>query len=224
MCTTHSAPRSLLAATTVRSLLSAVAFMLLVTALPEVQAKDEATQWGKTLEKSYDLPPEAIAKFLGFQQKQAQKPGTQDTGVFADTETWRGTEMALPSSKNPFTIVVKVSGVALADGDVGSRWQSGWMMDGASPIGLIPELVHKGARAGQPVTMAGAAKAVSFKEDRTTVPAIYFVSSRNLRLDRVQVEVWSGIRKSTGLELLMSWSPILTGVVFLGVVLWFRRR
>ncbi len=205
-------------------LLAAMACLVLVAAPPAVQAKNEATQWGKTLEQSYELPPEAIAKFLAFQEKQAQKPGSKDTGVFADTETWRGTELALPASKNPFTIVVKVSGVALADGDVGSRWQSGWMMDGASPIGLIPELVHKGARAGQPVAMAGAAKAVSFKEDRKTVPALYFVSSRNLRLDRVQVEVWSGIRKSTGLELLMSWSPILTGLVFLGVVLWFRRR
>ena len=65
---------------------------------------------------------------------------------------------------------------------------------------------------------------VSFKEDRKAAPSLDFESSRNLRIDRVQVEVWSGIRKSTWLELLMSWSPILTGVVFLGVVLWFRRR
>lgn len=205
-------------------LLATAAFMALVSALPVAQAKDEATQWGKTLEKSYDLPPEAIAKFMLFQEKQAQTPGDKGKGIYAATEKWRGDDLSLPTSKNPFTVVVKVSGVALADGDAGSRWQTGLQFDGPSPVSFLPELVHKGARAGQPVSMAGASKAVSFKEDRMAAPSLEFESSRNLRIDRVQVEVWSGIRKSTWLELLMSWSPVLTGVVFLGLVLWFRRR
>ncbi len=203
---------------------AAVAFLMLVAALPCAQAKDEAGAYGKTLEKIYDLSPETLAKFQRFQEKQAQKPGDKGKGIYADTERWRGDELSLPTSKNPFTIVVKVSGVALADGDAGSRWQTGLQFDGPSPISFLPELVHKGARAGQPVSMVGASKGVSFKEDRKAAPSLDFESSRNLRIDRVQVEVWSGIRKSTWLELLMSWSPILTGVVFLGVVLWFRRR
>lgn len=203
---------------------AAAAFLTLVAALPGVQAKDEASAYGKTLEKIYDLSPETLAKFQRFQEKQAQAPGDKGKGIYAATERWRGDELSLPTSKNPFTIVVKVSGVALADGDAGSRWQTGLQFDGPSPVSFLPELVHKGARAGQPVSMVGASKAVSFKEDRKAAPQLEFESSRNLRIDRVQVEVWSGIRKSTWLELLMSWSPILTGVVFLGVVLWFRRR
>lgn len=203
---------------------AAVAFLMLAVTLPSVQAKDEAGAYGKTLEKIYDLSPETLAKFQRFQEKQAQTPGDKGKGVYAATERWRGDELSLPTSKNPFTIVVKVSGVALADGDAGSRWQTGLQFDGPSPISYLPELVHKGARAGQPVSMVGASKGVSFKEDRKAAPSLEFESSRNLRIDRVQVEVWSGIRKSTWLELLMSWSPILTGVVFLGVVLWFRRR
>lgn len=202
----------------------AAALLVLVTALPAAQAKDEAGAYGKTLEKIYDLSPETLAKFQRFQEKQAQTPGDKGKGIYAETERWRGDELSLPTSKNPFTIVVKVSGVALADGDAGSRWQTGLQFDGPSPISFLPELVHKGARAGQPVSMVGASKGVSFKEDRKVVPSLDFESSRNLRIDRVQVEVWSGIRKSTWLELLMSWSPILTGVVFLGVVLWFRRH
>lgn len=203
---------------------AAAAFLMLVAALPGVQAKDEAGAYGKTLEKIYDLSPETLAKFQRFQEKQAQTPGDKGKGIHANTERWRGDELSLPTSKNPFTVVVKVSGVALADGDAGSRWQTSLQFDGPSPISFLPELVHKGARAGQPVSMVGAAKGVSFKEDRKAAPQLEFESSRNLRIDRVQVEVWSGIRKSTWVELLMSWSPILTGVVFLGVVLWFRRR
>jgi hypothetical protein len=203
---------------------AAAAFLMLVAALTGVQAKDEAGAYGKTLEKIYDLSPETLAKFQRFQEKQAQTPGDKGKGIYANTERWRGDELSLPTSKNPFTVVVKVSGVALADGDAGSRWQTSLQFDGPSPISFLPELVHKGARAGQPVSMVGAAKGVSFKEDRKAAPQLEFESSRNLRIDRVQVEVWSGIRKSTWIELLMSWSPILTGVVFLGVVLWFRRR
>lgn len=203
---------------------AAAAFLMLVAALPGVQAKDEAGAYGKTLEKIYDLSPETLAKFQRFQEKQAQTPGDKGKGIYANTERWRGDELSLPTSKNPFTVVVKVSGVALADGDAGSRWQTSLQFDGPSPISFLPELVHKGARAGQPVSMVGAAKGVSFKEDRKAAPQLEFESSRNLRIDRVQVEVWSGIRRSTWIELLMSWSPILTGVVFLGVVLWFRRR
>ena len=202
----------------------AVAVLVLAAALPSVQAKDEAGAYGKTLEKIYDLSPETLAKFQRFQEKQAQTPGDKGKGIYAATERWRGDELSLPTSKNPFTIVVKVSGVALADGDAGSRWQTGLQFDGPSPVSFLPELVHKGARAGQPVSMVGASKAVSFKEDRKAAPQLEFESSRNLRIDRVQVEVWSGIRKSTWLELLMSWSPVLTGVVFLGLVLWVRRR
>jgi hypothetical protein len=203
---------------------AAAAFLMLVADLTGVQAKDEAGAYGKTLEKIYDLSPETLAKFQRFQEKQAQTPGDKGKGIYANTERWRGDELSLPTSKNPFTVVVKVSGVALADGDAGSRWQTSLQFDGPSPISFLPELVHKGARAGQPVSMVGAAKGVSFKEDRKAAPQLEFESSRNLRIDRVQVEVWSGIRKSTWIELLMSWSPILTGVVFLGVVLWFRRR
>jgi hypothetical protein len=205
-------------------LCAAAAFLMLVAALPGGQAKDEAGAYGKTLEKIYDLSPETLAKFQRFQEKQAQTPGDKGKGIYANTERWRGDDLSLPTSKNPFTVVVKVSGVALADGDAGSRWQTSLQFDGPSPISFLPELVHKGARAGQPVSMVGAAKGVSFKEDRKAAPQLEFESSRNLRIDRVQVEVWSGIRKSTWVELLMSWSPILTGVVFLGVVLWFRRR
>lgn len=198
--------------------------LMLVAAMPFAQAKDERGAYGKTLEKIYDLSPETLAKFQRFQEKQDRTPGDKGKGMHAATERWRGDGLWLPTSKNPFTIVVKVSGVALADGDAASRWQTGLQFDGPSPVSFLPELMHSGARAGQPVRMEGASKGVSFKEDRKAAPFVEFESSRNLRIDRVQVEVWSGIRKSTWLELLMSWSPILTGVVFLGVVLWFRRR
>lgn len=136
----------------------------------------------------------------------------------ADSESWRGSEISLVTSANPYTLVIKASGVALADGDVGVRMQAGWAFDGSTRMVLMPEMSQKNVRTGQVVELVGASGPVSMKEDRKVEPVIEFSTSRNLRLDKVQIEVWSGIRASSPIELLMSWVPLLLGTVFLGFV------
>lgn len=108
--------------------------------------------------------------------------------------------------------------MALADGDVGVRMQAGWAFDGSTRMVLMPEMSQKNVRTGQVVELVGASGPVSMKEDRKVEPVIEFSTSRNLRLDKVQIEVWSGIRASSPIELLMSWVPLLLGTVFLGFV------
>ena len=114
--------------------------------------------------------------------------------------------------------------MALADGDVGARLVGGWVLDGATRTGLMPELAHSKARAGQVLELVGAALPVTLKEDRKIAPAVEFSGMRNLRMDSVRIEVWSGIRTSSPLELFMSWVPLVLGVVFLGFVWWARRQ
>lgn len=200
------------------------ALAALCTASLSAEAKDTPQKWGKRLVESYELPADALAKFAQFQEKKSAAPAPKPGGLFADTQAWTGTEIALPSSGNPYTLVVRVSGVALADGEAGARWMAGWSIDGASRTAIVPEITAKGVRAGQPVEMVGAAAPLSFKEDRKLQPVLEFVGSRNLRMDRVRLEVWSGMRASSFVELLMSWVPLLTGVVFLALFLWWRRR
>lgn len=209
------------------ALMAAVALgavAVLCTAALPADAKDGAQKWGKRLVESYELPADALAKFAQLQEKKGASPAKQPGGIFADTQPWTGTEIALPSSANPYTLVVRVSGVALADGDTGARWMAGWSIEGASRTAIVPEVTAKGARAGQAVEMVGAAAPLSFKEDRKLQPVLEFAGSRNLRMDRVRLEVWSGMRSSTFVELLMSWVPLLTGVIFLALFLWWRRR
>ena len=58
---------------------------------------------------------------------------------------------------------------------------------------------------------------------RKAAPVIEFNAAPNLRLDSVQIEVWSGMRPSSPIELLMAWVPILLGVAALGFLWWARR-
>lgn len=209
-----------------RWLALAVGLLALWMGAGNVQAKDETGQWGQRLVEKFELPPEAVARFLQFEAKNAQAaPGTpRPGGLLADSESWRGSEVNLVSGGNPYTLVIKASGVALADGDVGVRMQAGWAFDGTTRMVLMPEMSQKDARSGQVVELVGASVPVSMKEDRKAEPVIEFSASRNLRLDKVQIEVWSGIRTSSPIELLMSWVPLLLGTVFLGFVWWARRQ
>ncbi len=196
------------------------------TALP-AQAKDETGLWGQRMVHSEELPAEAVARFVRFHEKNVQTPAESARKVppvLADTVAWTGKELDFTTKQSPYTLVIKVQGVALADGDVGARLVGGWVLDGATRTGLMPELAHSKARAGQVLELVGAALPVTLKEDRKIAPAVEFSGMRNLRMDSVRIEVWSGIRTSSPLELFMSWVPLVLGVVFLGFVWWARRQ
>lgn len=227
MPVTHTVCRGLgrMALAVLMGLASIVVLMMAGTT--PAQAKDAPEKWGKRLVQTIDLPPDVLAKFALFQEKKAKGAASGGAmppgGLYADTQSWVGSDIDLPASGNPYTVVVRVAGVVQADGDAGTRWLAGWSMDGASRVNVIPEIVAKSGKAGQAVEVAGASPPVSFKENRKLQPAVEFATVRNLRMDRVQVEVWSGMRQSTFMELFTSWIPLFSGVVFLGLFLWWRR-
>lgn len=203
---------------TLRALLALVAVFAAVAAL----AADKPTSYGKNLLRSLELPAEAVAKFVRFNAAQLAK-GVKPSGLLSGTEDWVGEPLALPSSGNPYTIVVRVSGTAIADGEVGTGWMGGWAADGASSNKLMTGAVKPDAKAGDRVTLVGSSGPISFKQDRTLSPALSFMNARNLQIDGVQMEVWAGVGKATLPQLVFAWSPLLVGLVFLGLFLWFRR-
>jgi hypothetical protein len=186
-----------------------------------VAAQSKPTTFGKNLVRSYELPAEAVARFVRFNAAQAAKGVT--AGLLADSEDWQGEVLSAPSKGNPYTQVVRVSGTVVADGDVSTSWQGGWSLDGMTRSGLIGGANVTGAKAGQRVSLVGVGGPISFKEDRSLAPALGFMRSRNIQIDGVQLEVWSGVGKPTFVQLIFSWSPLLVGLVFLGIFFWFRR-
>lgn len=200
----------------------ATAGLLALPATP-AGARDASTAWGKRLVESFELTPEDLARLARHQDKTA---GSKPAGFFSETVAWKAPRaLDLPASGNPYTLVVRVAGVAQADGEGLTRWMAGWDTDNGTRLSMVQGASFgTGTRAGQVLQLAGTAGPVSFKEDRKVAPALEFAGASNLRLDGVRVEVWSGMRRSSFVELLMSAVPLLTGVVFLALVVWWRKR
>jgi hypothetical protein len=193
--------------------------LAVVAGLAGPAAADQATVYGKKLLHSYELPREALAKFAGFNAK-----NRSTTGLLPDTVDWSGDAFEAPTSGNPYTLVIKVVGTAQGDGEVSTRWQPGWNIDGGVRGAPMPHVRKDGVKAGQRVELVSAMGPISFKTDRQVAPVAGFAGSSNLKLDTVQVEVWSGVGKATFPQLVTAWAPLLTGLICLGLVLWWRRR
>lgn len=176
--------------------------------------------WGKTLLQSTELSSDVLGRFALFNVKPKGGPG-----MLVDSENWKGEVMAAASKGNPYRIVVTVMGVADQAGEVSARVDSAWEMgEGMARLNAAPSMRKKDLKAGERVQLVTASAPISFKEDRQVAPAVYYAGSTNLKIDGMRVEVWSGIGKTSWLEMLQSWSPLLIGVVFLALAIAWRRR
>ena len=200
-------------------LMAALALLALLLAAP-ARAQEGAVAWGQQLMETQELSAEALARFLQTQEKNAQvRPGNDPA-----TDTWSGREMNLTAAGNPYTLVLKATGVALADGDAGVRMQAGWVVLPSNTQLPMPGMAQKGLRAGQTVELVGVSTPVTLNADRKGTPVVEFTAAANLRLERVQIDVWSGQRPTQPVEQVMSWMPMLFGVIALGFFLWLRRQ
>ncbi len=188
---------------------------------PLAHAADKPTVYGKNLLQSIDLPIQVVAEFNNAAA--AAKPGAP-SGVFETLKDWKGAEFDAPTKGNPYVMVVKVSGLAVADGNVLTRWQPSWALDsGDARSTLMTGLLKDGVKAGERVNLIGSSAPMSFKDDRKIAPALGLQLANNVRIDSVQIEVWSGLGSSSFTSKLFAWSPLLVGLVFLGLFFWFRR-
>lgn len=198
------------------------------TALFAAAAQTE--RYGKTLLLEHRLPESAVQAFNKFTpSKPVQGESKIVATMLADTKDWVGPVFEGKTSGNPYTLVIMVKGVVKADGDATTLWHSGWRLedkqdgtvDRMTPHGGVAKT---GAKAGEVVEIYGAAMPLSFKEDRKAAPMIGLVNARNIELQEVRVQVWSGIASAGFAETLLSFRWALVGVVL--VVLWwfwFRR-
>lgn len=198
--------------------LPVAALMLLMAFAGAGQAKNEATVYGKTLLRAYDLPVEAVAQY-NLEALQSQAPGSKNNNN-VQIKDWAGDEISAPSAGNPYRMVIKVSGTAIRDGDVGTRWNAFWTDVGGS----MTIMGQPNAKAGDVIQLEGASAPLSFKADRQVMPSLSLAGANNIRMDRIQVEVWSGVGKSSLVSIILAWSPLWTGLIFLSLVIWSRRR
>ena len=197
--------------------------LALAVATAAVLAQDGPSVYGKRLLQASEVPAEALARFAQHDAKmraKGLKPGLMTGG----SEDWSAAELPAPPAGNPYRVVVHVSGTALADGDARSLWMAGWRDGSGMRAFPVTGTTKAGAKAGERIELVGAASPVSFKEEGARLPALAFLGTDNLRIDQVRLEVWGGVGKSSFVESIGAWSPLLVGVVFLGLFFWFRGR
>jgi len=182
-------------------------------------------KYGKTLLADVVVPPSQIDQITAFLDALAvANHGTVNSPVSGDTWDWVGDAITARPEASPYTLVVQVTGRAKAAGDVLTQWKSGWRMnDGSTKQSLMQGLFAADARTGERVTLTAAAPPARLDRDKTLVPVLSLVDARNITIDGVHVQLWSGIGRSSWLDYLFAARWLVLGVVMLGVVLVFRR-
>lgn len=177
-------------------------------------------KYGKKLVAAYDLPVEALAEIARFVPKNTSNPST----IYGDTKDWTGAELSLLTGGNPYTLVFKVSGVAVDGGDATAYFRPGWSLDGVKRIGLVVPVTKPAAKAGDVVQKEVVLAPISVKEDKPAAPYLGFSGANNITITAVSVEVWSGMASTSWPALLMAWAPMLGGLAALGFMFWWFRR
>lgn len=182
-------------------------------------ASDKPGAYGRKRVEVFELSADELARIARFVPAKTDNPAS----VFARTKDWVGKELNLSVSGNPYTVVIKVVGIAVEAGDAKAYFQPGWSFDGGTRSTLVGTVAQSGAKAGELVQGTVVATPISLKEDRSMAPYVGFSGASNLSVNSVTVEVWSGMPAASGASLLAAWSPLLVGLVFLGLFLWWRR-
>lgn len=188
-------------------------FPMLLLAVPAA-AQDGPSRYGKTLVRSYELPSELLDQYNEAVRSQAAGSGPAMAGI----KGWTGPEFSVTGA-NPYTLVVKMLGVSLDNDDLVVRWQPYW----AGAPGSMPGMGEAGARVGERLQLVVASGPVNLEGGRLVAPGLRLEVARNIRMERVRLEVWSGEGETSWLDLLMDWWPLLGGAaVWVFLFLYWR--
>ncbi len=197
-----------------------------------VACGQDQERFGKTLAASWTVPADTLDQFAQHAATPRDaKLSTLENVAMAEGVTWSAPAIDVTTRSSPYRLAIRVEAAAVGSGSATSMWLAGWgrldedgMQEGvrASIVanlgdGDLPPDKWSGPR---PIRRAGASAPVTFRKDGSVIPVIDLKSLHNMKLERVDVEVWSGIDSPTWRELLFGWQSALIGLVML--VLWFR--
>lgn len=176
----------------------------------------EPRAYGQRLVAQYQLPPESIARYAAMAAGAAPNASLRDNTMFADRSPWVGPKQraSASASQNPYTLVFTVSGVAKAAGEVYAQWQAGWEIHESQVASrellmAVPRVARTGLAAGQALSLTASTTRVSFRGEREVAPMLGLVQARNLDINDVQVQVWSGAAPQAWPVLPWSPTPLL---------------
>jgi hypothetical protein len=121
-------------------------------------------------------------------------------------------------------VVVSVTGSAREAGNVLTTWKSGCTLpDGLARINLMTGLSAIDVKAGKRVSLMAPATPARFDRDKTASPTLGLVEAKNITIEGVEVQVWSGMAGTSWLQWFTASPVVGFGVVMRVVTLVFRR-
>lgn len=193
----------------------ALAMCMGLLAVGVAAAQDEPSRYGKALVRSYELPAELLDQYNLVAH--GQSDGRTET--LAGITAWTGSEFRTAAGAGPYTLVIRMLGAAIESEDVAARWQLAW---GNMP-GVVPALGEPGAKKGEFLQLVLASESANLEDGRLVNLSLRLSDVRNMRLERVRVEVWSGTGETTWLDWLMDWWKLLaTAAVWAALYVYWR--
>lgn len=210
-----------------RALGGALGASLLATLSLPVLAQSPVgpSEYGQIMIAEYEVPPEKIAEFAAFKTSAADPNESKlINAMLADTEDWVGPTQTLDPGTNPYTLVVTITGKAVADGDIRSLWQSGWMLDdGTKKLVPFPGLSKDRVKAGEAVSLVRQSPPSQFTERKSVSPVLALVSADNLEFESMKIQLWAGIGEASKGETSVAFYGLWVGLSMLALFWWFRR-
>lgn len=206
----------------VRAALLLVAAFALSQALPWAGARDP----GRELVAEHELPAEQAAAYRMQAQAAAAHAAARP---WTEPQPWVGPRQPAGAGRNPYTLVLRVGGVAMATGDVRTHWHAGWEVQESPSAArelLLPvaALSSGSVRAGTPLTLTAVGTPVSFRGERSAAPMLTLVTAHNFEIQSVRLSVWSGPAPWVSLEPVTTAHAICLALALLCALAWWALR
>lgn len=184
-------------------------------------------KYGQTLVAEFDIPLDQVRKFnqLVIASSDNKEPNLEKfKSTVASSEDWLADVVHIDSRKNPYRMVLTLSGTAVSSADVQSAWAVGWRQtDGLSHLIPMAGLIKRDVQAGEEFVLTEASASTSFKENQVVFPTISFLKAQNLVIKSVHVQVWSGAANASWMDVFLSMRWFLVALLVIGLGWSFKR-
>jgi hypothetical protein len=192
-------------------------------------ADNDKRTHGRELVAQFQLPDDAVARYAALANAASDDAAAAARAKLIDNALWVGPLQQAGIGRNPYTMVLTVSGAARADGAVRARWQTGWEVRESATatrevlmgVGMQQQ---RPAQAGASVTLTAVSAPLSFRGERQVSPLLGLVQADNLDIGDVQLQVWSGSAPLVAWPALSAARPAWLGLGALCLSMWFFVR
>jgi hypothetical protein len=215
-------------------LLRALGFAVVAAAaLASCAKRDEPEKFGReiVLSKSFSLGD--VARFNEFVPEKPKPGGTALDVLASETVDWKSAApVRVNRAGSPYALAIRVNGQVTGDEGAVTLWHGGFEL--TEKPGRPPSIIRPiaglnapkgGAKGDGRFERAGTAGPVTFLDEEEILPVVSLQRRAGLKIESVDVEVWSGPPSTGWVRLLFAWQTVLVGVVMLALWwFWFRKR